>query len=410
MFKLRQHSFRPTVEVLESRLVPANVAGSVTNGVLSLVAKDASASDDLTVNQGAIPGSVSVVGDMGTTVNGAGNFTFKQVRSIVFNLKGGDDVIDVNLLQLSGGLTVNNGGSANGNALTLSNSRIGGTVTVINGANAAGGDQIVVNNVEIGRNLVVSNGAGLSIVNLNSNVLIGGNLSVTSGTGQDTVTLIDVSIGGKLTATLGNGGSTVTLVSSLVHKSVLFQGGTNSDSLRVADQWIGGSLTAKLGGGLDEVELDTPIPPTSTTGSRIDGRLTLNMGAGQAVIEIGTEKPVIVGGAVTLITGDEDDFISFDDFIFLGTVFVDLRNGGDTLELDVTSTSEGVVSAVFGNMKVLGRGGDDVVTIGAGFADTRVSFAAQPVLNGGSGINTLSDVNFVIDGLVQALTKVSNFN
>jgi membrane-associated protease RseP (regulator of RpoE activity) len=415
----RQHSFRPTVETLESRLTPANVSGSVVKGVLTLVADDPSAADDLDITSHAtIPGAVVVTGNGATTVNTGANFIFKRVQSIVVKLKGGDDLLGVSGLRIGGSLTFQGGSSGNGNDFNVDDSSIGGTLTVSNGDNIAGADAFnLTNDVEIGRHVVVKHGTGASITVVATNVRIGGNLSVaTTGTFLDLMTLTEASVGGRLTAALGAGQNDFNLIGATVHKSVLIQGGAASDTLTLTDQWIGGSLTAQLGNGLNTMNIDVVGPGgPSLVGSRIGGGLTYTGGSGLDFIVVGDEQPVVIGGPVSIATGDETlggDSVTFEDTTFLGSVLVDLGAGNDDLDFEVLGSAANLNTSIAGKLTVFGRTGDDDVTFGVnGFPELALHLASQPALNGGGGTDTLFAGQYTIDGVAQAvLTNVLSFN
>ena len=353
-----------------------------------------------------------------TQIEGAGSFTFKKVRSIVVKLKGGDDTLSVGNLQIGGNLTFNGGSSTTGNNLFIGSSRIGGTLTVLNGANSASLDQIDIQPfVEIGRNLIVNYGTGDSLTNLATNIFIGGNMSVTGSSTIDRVFMANVSLGGKLSLALGGGANTVDLGFSEMHKSVVVKGGAGIDGLELTDMWIGGSLIANLGNGDNEVHIDTTADtPTSTVGSRIGGKLAITTGTGTDTIQFGTEKPVIVGGAASFITGNEPvgvDGVLIDDTAFLSTVLVDLGGGNDQLFLESNGTADSLTVTIAGKLTVLGRGGNDTVQFGiTGFTSNEVHFAVQPTLNGGTGDDTLtlSASNYRIDGIGgEPLTGVLSF-
>jgi hypothetical protein len=411
--------YRPSVEGLERRVMPANVTGQVKFGVLSLVADSASDTENITVTSSTtIPGAVTVTGNGGTTINTDPNFTFKKVRSIVIKLRGGDDTADVEELRIAGNLTFLGGASASGNNFFLQdNSLIGGTVKVVNGANAAGQDQIDIQpNVEIGKNLIVNHGAGDSLTNMANNIFIGGTMNVTGGPNEDRIFLVDVAIGGNFIANLGAGGSTVSFWVSQVYRSVKITATGGIDELQATDLWVGRGLYANLGNGANDVDIDTTaILPTSTTGTHIGGGMTIITGSGADTIDIGDEKPVFIGGAVVLATGNEPpgpgDQIFIEDTTFLSTLFVVLGTGNDSLFLDAQGSADSLNTSIAGKLTVLGRGGNDPVQFGiAGFADTKVLLGLPPALNGGGDFNTLNRFNYAIDGVDDAVFNPVNFD
>src|SRR5262245_12120444 len=124
--------FRPAVEVMEDRYAPANVTATLSLGVLTLTAQAGNFDDviDIGPSSDSIPGHYGITGT-GTTINGLSTFTAKGVRSIVFDLKGGNDTVTFGAL-IGGGITFN--GGAGTNVLDIgTTSRIGGSVLYLNG-------------------------------------------------------------------------------------------------------------------------------------------------------------------------------------------------------------------------------------------------------------------------------------
>src|SRR5262245_49724732 len=135
----RKHcrSARLGVEGLESRWTPANVTAAVTNGVLNLTAVSAAEMEDLSISSGVTPGSVMIAPGANTTINNnATPISMKGVNSIVISLKGGDDAVAVNDLNLAGGINFQGGDGANNFSMT--HSQLGGSLKVVNGNNPMG--------------------------------------------------------------------------------------------------------------------------------------------------------------------------------------------------------------------------------------------------------------------------------
>jgi len=74
---------------------------------LSITADSATEAEDVSVRDGSNPGSIDVVPGTGITVNGhAGTVTINGVYSVKVSLKGGDDYIFADRLNLPGSLTL----------------------------------------------------------------------------------------------------------------------------------------------------------------------------------------------------------------------------------------------------------------------------------------------------------------
>src|SRR5262245_4134047 len=245
-------SFRPRLESLEDRWMPANVTASVTNGVLLLTANSAASAEGLNLSVGSTPGSVSItpMSTLNTTINNSANpLVVTGVRSVRIVLKGGDDMVSVGGLDLSGSLTVLGGDGANN--FSINGSHIGGNLTVVNGNNPTGLDVETVNNgVLVAGRTTFSNGAGKSFVEVYDDVDLTGGLTINGGSSDDMVQLSNVRLGGPLRVNLGAGMNEVTLAKVFLGGSAFFNGGSGNDTIEMNDLTVGGGVTAQLGNGV----------------------------------------------------------------------------------------------------------------------------------------------------------------
>jgi len=83
-----------------------------------------------------------------------------------------------------------------------------------------------------------------------------------------------------------------------------------------------------LGSGDDTVSIDGYLStPNTLGGSRISGRLAINMGAGMDSVAVGGNAGTIVGGPIVIGTGDGNDTVSLDGVYFASATSIDLGTG-----------------------------------------------------------------------------------
>jgi hypothetical protein len=339
------------VQGLESRWTPANVTASVVNGLLTLTATAGAFDDEIKINSGSNPGELDLVGT-GTTINGQASVTLKGVRSIVCDMKGGNDLVTLSS-RIAGGIAFNGGGG--NNELEVQGS-VGGAVRYLNGTATANDDRLTIGglNTVIGRGVFADFGEGISYTTLGVST-IGGRVAVTGGSGADTIVTNGVTMTRGLSANLGDGANFV---------------GIESDT-----DYISGGDTTFLGGGL-----------------------FVTAGSGEDVIEIGQENSVTILGKVSLLTGSEasgGDTIKLDNSDFYSAFFIDLGAGNDTAMIESVDTLN-ASNDFHDALSILGRGGNDSVTFGQVGGARIVNLATPPVLDGGGGNDVLAVVNLWI--------------
>jgi hypothetical protein len=399
-------SVRPRVEGLEARWTPADLTAVVSNGVLSITAVTADAVEGLTVLSGAAPGTVDVVPDTGTTVNGQpATAHFPGVTSVRVSLRGGDDRIGVEELEIPGSLTVQSGDGAN--FVDIYRSRIAGNVTVTSGNNPTGAeDRIFIESyVWVGGKTAISHAGGPGRCEVFNQVEIGGGLAINGGSGDDDVALKNVRLTGNARVNLGGGGNSARISDAFIAGSVAVTGAAEGDSVVVSDTTTTGSLTANLGGGDNSVSLDSHSMGSSV-GSRIGRNLSIQTGSGVDFVALGGQQPVLVGGTLTVRTGDEvqGDALIIHDLTCLGAVDIDLGQGDDLCAVDAES-ADAVVSRFGSSFKVQAGGGQDIVTLGTPTYQ-KVMFARPPVLNGGGGDDTAYLLNYGVGDTNAPLTPL----
>jgi hypothetical protein len=393
-------TIRPRVEGLESRWTPADLTAVVSNGVLSITAVAADAVEGLTVLSGAAPGTVDVAPDMGTTVNGQpATAHFPGVKSVRVSLRGGDDRVGVEELEIPGNLSIQSGNGAN--FVDIYRSRIAGNVTVTSGKNATTADDkvFIESYVWIGGKATINRAGGSGKVNVFNQVEIGGGLAITGGSGTDEVTLDDIRLTGMARFNLGGGDMNTTFAKRVfLAGSAAVTGSAANDYVIVADTTITGSLVADLGGGNNAVAVDYLANVGSSVGSRVSRNLSVQTGSGTDRVYLGGQQPVFVGGTMTIRTGDEGDTLVANDLTCLGAVDIDLGLGADTCGVDFDPGAAGTDVSRFGSsFKLQTGGGDDNVILGLmNEPKQKAMFARAPVLIGGGGDDTAYLQNYSV--------------
>lgn len=433
--------FRPTVELLEQRWTPADVTGGVKLGVLRLTAVDAASAEAIILfptTDG--PGGAFTVGCQGTTtINGDATRDFFGVRSIVINLKGGDDSALLINIRLAGGVTFIGGDGANEFAVGINPNSpvppvIGGSIRVINGNNGTGTDTVNIG-AAVGGTVTVSNGPGKSTTSLSGSIgggvritggpnddtaevrgFIGGNLRAILTSGDDTLSLQSTNLAAGLVANLGGGTNTAILEDVNAARSVRVSGGGDPDTVQLTDVWIGRTLSVGLGNGSNFFTIDdTADAVVSDVGSTISGAFTLTSGRDADFIRMGSDQPVALLGPVSLLTGDDNpgvgDTVTLDDLFVLSALLIDTGAGNDVVQLDTASTFFFTPMTLGDRVTIRLGAGDDEVDFGTdGSAATRVLFAVAPVVQGGAGTSDdLFRSNYAINGVGDALFSATGF-
>src|SRR5262245_17903182 len=109
-----QRPFCPRLERLDQRVMPAGtVHATLFPGMLTLTGIDKTAQADVLAGlndqhisiTGTGPGSFTIAGVGGTTIDGLPSIAVSKVNNLRIDLRLGDDVVDVNSASLSGNLT-----------------------------------------------------------------------------------------------------------------------------------------------------------------------------------------------------------------------------------------------------------------------------------------------------------------
>jgi len=353
------------VEGLENRWTPANVTASVVNGLLTLTATAGAFNDEIKIGFGSNPGELDLDGT-GTTINGQASVTLKGVRSIVCDMKGGNDSVTFSS-RIAGGIAFN-GGNGENELSIKSGAKIGGAVRYLSGTTLANKDELTLfGDIVIGRGVFADFGEGISYATL-AGATIGGRVAITSGSGADTIATNGVTIARGLSASLGDGANFV---------------GIESDT-----DYVSGGDTTFIGGGL-----------------------FVATGSGEDVIAIGQEDSVIILGKTSLLTGGEasgGDTIKLDNSDFYSAVFIDLGAGNDLAMIESVDNLN-AANDLHDALSIFGRGGNDSATFGQVGGARIVNLATPPVLDGGGGSDVLAVVNLWLGNMdVDTLPKLGS--
>jgi hypothetical protein len=200
---------------------------------------------------------VTILGDIGTTVDGQASATFAgPVNSIKIVAKGGDDIVGLdgtNAFDLPGALDIDLGNSsaAGGNIFNLSAAT---TITVSLGsvrlkagdgadtANLSGSPAFVAGNV------VADFGNGSAIFNA-SNADIQGNLKMTAGVGYSELVLNTLNVRDNVTLTPGDGSSDLIASAVTIGGNVSVIAGRGDDNVTLGGTTINGPIGLRVNGG-----------------------------------------------------------------------------------------------------------------------------------------------------------------
>lgn len=338
--------FRPSLERLEDRYLPANV--QLFHGALLISPGPSQSALGLTLTQTAV-NTFSVI-DRGKALGSYG-----PVANVAITGGNGDDTVTVNVGQFAyaGSLYANTGNGNDGISLQGAGGALLGNVTLLTGN---GADTVALNRsgggaMTFGGAVRVLGGAGSHTANLGN---AGGPTHF--GGSLDLVGFNNVSLGAGGADTLGG--------------SVTVRSGANPFGLNVFVSnrfFIAHDLTAIGGAGNDTV--------TFEDGGALGGNLTADLGGGRNELNVGGNGPaVVVGGSVRYTAGDGDDTIDLANNASIGgDLFVDLGGGNNTMFFDQPLSVGGNMSVNLGNGTNAWNGGvnanvggDLSVTLGNG--------------------------------------------
>jgi hypothetical protein len=299
-----------------SVLAAGNVAVAVSAGALALDGDEAS--NEVTIDQaGLASDQLRVTPAPGTTVNSsAGASVFSGVtKGISAALNGGDDVLAINSIGLTGNVAIDGGDTVH-----FMTSGIDGNVT------ARMGDGI---------NSFAIDGGGMA-----------GSLAVTGGADFDSVTLTNTGISGAVKLALKDGGSSVVVNNTTgIGKDLRVTGGRDFDSVTLDNGFVSGSVKLALGDGGNAVTLQAmsnvgrDLTVTASGGddsttlkesSVVTGNAKISLGDGGNTVVVNT---VTIGGDLTIKTGGGDDTITLTGQSVGGATAVDADGGMNSVTM-----------------------------------------------------------------------------
>jgi hypothetical protein len=435
--------FRPTLELLESRLTPStgNVTTSLVGGVLTLI--DNAATSQLVLSQPAA-NEITITPDAATTINGkAGPVTISGVTGgLNINLETGNDTLTFDLSKHSfniGNLSI---AGATGDKTVLTN-----TAGTINALDVHGSFKEIFGNgneftrldqFNVSGNMTIDHANGNSLVFLGVDPAnlgklfnkVTGALTVENvtqlgkaGTGFDVDALEETNVSGNITALMGHGDASGfagwTSVGSLSSKSISVGGNVNiigtsgflafgdfaNDGEEVVNAHVAGNVTMDLGSGAGNTALfgngasasSTSANSVTITGSGAHDAVTVGPSVvkdnlsvvltGQGGNSIGVDSVSVTGDTALMAAGGSNS-IAIDNLTpgstFGGLVGI-LTTGTNNL-LEINSHTQGAPGTTTFNSSVLanlGAGNDTLVLAEAG----KVDFKMPSAFIGGTGTN-----------------------
>jgi hypothetical protein len=350
---MTRQSFRPEVERLETRAVPAgNVLVNVSaSGAMSIVGDNASNSIRITQ---AEPGSgiFTVSGEDGTLVNGGGSYTNLRsvTRGVSINMRGGDDTVIIGAEPPSE------------TALEFHNVVTPGDLEIRTGD---GDDTVRIEYAHVMDDLEIDTGSGIDHVVVEYST-VDGDADVRTDGGADTVYLEWLSVAGDLDVRTGSDGDQVDIEYSDVGGNTRIRTDGGADSVSVYGSYFNQDVRVRTGDDGDFVYFTTGegAPRTTIDGDlhidtdggsdevelyavRVAGDATIRTGSGddRVYVTTGIVAPDSdIGGSLVIRTGRGDDFVRVEDTTVGGDTFISLGRGDDTLEV-ANSTFNGAFRA-----------------------------------------------------------------
>jgi len=385
----RPRPARLALESLEGRCNPANVTATLNGSILVLTADQPKAVEAITVSPSfnGIHGAFTIADDNGaTTINGQTQLSLGVgVTGISIDLKGGNDVINVqDGVQLSGLLRINGGDGAN--QITLSSGVRVGALAITTGATIAGQNTIqLLGNVQVAGNLTITTRSADSTITLAGPLHVGGNVSIQTGLGDDNVSFSDLFVNGSFNVNLGAGDNSLSSTGlSHIGGRFTFTGGAGEDNVSLGNGLsIGGSAILTTGSGDDSVAIGA--------GVSVGRNLDVNVGKGDnSVLVYGSN----VGQGLRITGGTGADKVTLGDDWVGGLVTLNLGDGAKTVSIDDNPDYSSYGSTLLGGLTLTTGNGPDSIQIGGA---NPVTFGGAVTLTTGNETGITGDSIFIDD-------------
>ena len=220
--------------------------------------------------------------------NGSGGSSlgsFSGVTGVAVNLKGGENSLSLDNVDIPNSLTISAGGKDD--TVSVNNALVVGgflTIALGKGDNHVNADHSGVDSISVGSNVNIDTGSGddaigLSVLNSNAHV------TIKAGGGDDDVAISgSSSIGNRLIINAGSGNNTVVIADTWATVAQVFSGG-GEDNVQIVNTQIADFMDVISGGGVDTVLTDS-----STAGNEY----RINCGPGVDTLTDGGTPTVVV--------------------------------------------------------------------------------------------------------------------
>jgi hypothetical protein len=259
--------FYPSFDCLESRTVLAgNVTISSSNGILSILGD--AAANDIRV-QSTAPGSITITGLNGTTLNGgAGPLTITNFnKNLSIRLNDGDDSVELIGLHVNKQANIDLG--AGNNTLQISNTTFEKEFTIRSGD---GNDAISLTNVTLDKEFLLFTNGGADTVTLSGVTGLKGE-QIQTGAGADNITITGSTFAKAVGIDAGAGDDQIILADTVLGTGSQINGGPGNDLL--------GTQNVNLGRNSHVSGVETP--ETSLAPVAANDTLTVAAGASATV-------------------------------------------------------------------------------------------------------------------------------
>ncbi len=332
----------------QRRMLTGNVTANISSAG-DLIVNGDNAGNEISVEIAA-DGTVSIVGDAGTTVD-AGNLASEKLRrGMRINLRGGDDVLTISGVDADLPIRDMRLNSGSGHDQVLID-QLRGIERDMNINAGSGDDFVTVEYSGVGRNLTVAGSSGTNEIRVNETevgTLERAALKISTSSGDDRVFLDDSSVYGDVNVRTGGGNDRIDMRAMLASE--------------------GGKLSVLSGSGNDEVYL-TDSGSYTPLGSDKYGSVSLNTSSGDDVVQ------------VLRMEGKE--------------LAVNTGSGGD--QLTITNSQLDMLDVKAGS-------GDDFIGFGP---QSEVNLSPFRI-NGGGGIDEVKDLDDVISSQPAELTSIES--